>query len=174
MTEILKMRANFGRSKNARRSKEGVWTVPMEEVYPDIRRHVTPTSRDIILCADGDGYFFKGKDDRQNFKLQPENSALERVEYNKMQLRSGNALTDIIFGVGYRVDRTQQLVLDEVSEIRSELLKLMEQQQERLRQLTEERNELQAHLNDKDKMLAYLLGVNASKDKLISQFMQNK
>ena len=138
------MSTNMSRAKNAKRSKQGVWTVPMEEVYPDIRRHVTPTARDITLCSDGDGgYFFKGKEEKQKFKLRPENNKLERYDYNRVQLESGNAFVDMMNNAAYRVNKTQQYVLESVHEIRDELQDQIREKDKLIHKLYEQIQKLQ-------------------------------
>lgn len=153
----------------------------MEEVYPDIRKHVTPTARDIQLCVDGDGYFFKGKEEKQRFKLDPNNASLTRADYNRMQIESGNSLVEIIAKTAYRVDRNQQLLLQSQYEMRQEFhqemqvqLEQMQEMKAQLVQMHKIQTDQQEQLREKDKIIADLhRQLLSQKDQFIQGQSQN-
>lgn len=120
---ILKIGCNVFRMHGIKRDNNGLWYVPMRQLFLEIVNHIAPTAHDIHVVdgdgGDSDGYFYQGTR-KQPFVKKSGAAKLERSAYNREQLEAGNFLIDR--EQLYQVNKTQQNILEKLHDTQAKLV----------------------------------------------------
>lgn len=182
ITEIMKMNVSVSKFKHISRSADGKWRVLLKDVYGDIQNHIFPTCKalrldledavqqqsaaanveNLDLVGDVNQFIYVGSLGIKRFSLDPTQMELSRVEYNRSSIGRGNAFVDMLVDAQYLVNRTQQQILDEVHDVRAELLEMLRTKD----RIIEEKDRI---IKEKDHIIEEIRMDMKRKDKIIER-----